>query len=124
MVFMFEANISQCQATTSKAGSGEVYAGVFTSLKRMWQQEGFAGFMKGNGINVVRVGHWATGAVETDPRYCPTLPSNSRHMARSRTSFPSGLVTRFCPHPCASAPALEPGSSLSVSRGVSAGTRR
>lgn len=49
------ADCSQCQAATGKGGSGQVYGGVFTSLKRMWQQEGFAGFMKGNGINVVRV---------------------------------------------------------------------
>lgn len=44
--------ILQCQA---KGGSGEAYAGVWTSLRRMWKAEGFAGFMKGNGINVVRI---------------------------------------------------------------------
>lgn len=38
------------------ATSGKAYGGVMTSLARMWREEGFAGFMKGNGINVVRVG--------------------------------------------------------------------
>ncbi|KAK1927598.1 mitochondrial carrier domain-containing protein [Papiliotrema laurentii] len=48
--------ILQCQASTgSRAASGEAYAGVWTSLVRMWKAEGFAGFMKGNGINVIRI---------------------------------------------------------------------
>lgn len=29
--------------------------GVWKSLVRMWKEEGFRGFMKGNGINVIRV---------------------------------------------------------------------
>ena len=28
---------------------------MWPSLVRMWKEEGFRGFMKGNGINVVRV---------------------------------------------------------------------
>jgi len=40
---------------SSQAAAGQTYTGVWASLKRMYKQEGFAGFMKGNGINVVRV---------------------------------------------------------------------
>lgn len=43
-------------AANVTATSGQAYGGVWTSLARMWREEGFAGFMKGNGINVVRVG--------------------------------------------------------------------
>jgi hypothetical protein len=46
----------QVQApSSSKSGSGKAYGGVMNGLVRMWKEEGFAGFMKGNGINVVRV---------------------------------------------------------------------
>ncbi|WVF65814.1 hypothetical protein IAT40_000551 [Kwoniella sp. CBS 6097] len=37
------------------AGSGQAYTGVWESLVRMWKNEGWRGFMKGNGINVVRI---------------------------------------------------------------------
>jgi hypothetical protein len=48
--------ILQCQSMGSqKAAAGQAYTGVWPSLVRMYKQEGFAGFMKGNGINVVRV---------------------------------------------------------------------
>ena len=50
--------ILQCQSMgSSKAAAGQAYNGVWASLARMYKQEGFAGFMKGNGINVVRVSH-------------------------------------------------------------------
>lgn len=44
------------QVQSSKpGGAGEAYDGVWRSLVRMWKDEGFQGFMKGNGINVIRV---------------------------------------------------------------------
>ncbi|VDB95165.1 unnamed protein product [Peniophora sp. CBMAI 1063] len=36
-------------------GSAAAYEGVAASLARMWREEGFAGFMRGNGINCVRI---------------------------------------------------------------------
>ncbi|KAK2464317.1 hypothetical protein APHAL10511_003774 [Amanita phalloides] len=36
-------------------GSGSQYKGVWRSLARMWQEEGFKGFMRGNGINCLRI---------------------------------------------------------------------
>ena len=36
-------------------GSGSQYKGVWRSLMRMWQEEGFKGFMRGNGINCLRI---------------------------------------------------------------------
>ncbi|WVR09795.1 hypothetical protein IAU60_006871 [Kwoniella sp. DSM 27419] len=48
--------ILQVQASSpAQAGSGHVYNGVWQSLGRMWKNEGWRGFMKGNGINVVRI---------------------------------------------------------------------
>ncbi|KAG9316494.1 hypothetical protein JVU11DRAFT_2536 [Chiua virens] len=35
-------------------GSDGQYTGVWRSLVRMWKEEGFAGFMRGNGINCLR----------------------------------------------------------------------
>ncbi|WWC87928.1 uncharacterized protein L201_002828 [Kwoniella dendrophila CBS 6074] len=48
--------ILQVQASTSAvSSSGQAYGGVWESLGRMWKNEGWRGFMKGNGINVVRI---------------------------------------------------------------------
>ncbi|KAK8861608.1 hypothetical protein IAR55_002431 [Kwoniella newhampshirensis] len=47
--------ILQVQAASTKGASGQAYTGVWESLGRMWKNEGWRGFMKGNGINVVRI---------------------------------------------------------------------
>jgi hypothetical protein len=46
----------------------------------MWKQEGFQGFMKGNGINVVRVsdGHCEALRMVLIYRFCHTLLYNSQ----------------------------------------------
>ncbi|KAF8629439.1 hypothetical protein AX15_003484 [Amanita polypyramis BW_CC] len=36
-------------------GSDSQYKGVWRSLMRMWREEGFRGFMRGNGINCLRI---------------------------------------------------------------------
>ncbi|TFK20944.1 mitochondrial carrier, partial [Coprinopsis marcescibilis] len=36
-------------------GTSAEYKGVWRSLVRMWKEEGFRGFMRGNGINCVRI---------------------------------------------------------------------
>jgi hypothetical protein len=36
-------------------GSDTQYKGVYRSLVRMWKEEGFKGFMRGNGINCLRI---------------------------------------------------------------------
>lgn len=42
------------QQVQPKSGSGQ-YRGVWASLVRMWREEGFKGFMRGNGINCLRI---------------------------------------------------------------------
>ncbi|KAI0356157.1 mitochondrial carrier [Trametes cingulata] len=37
------------------ASSDKQYKGVWSSLVRMWQEEGFKGYMRGNGINCLRI---------------------------------------------------------------------
>ncbi|KAG9043588.1 hypothetical protein FS837_009377 [Tulasnella sp. UAMH 9824] len=44
--------IQQVQPKRSGAGA---YNGVYRSLVRMWQEEGFRGFMRGNGANCIRI---------------------------------------------------------------------
>jgi len=41
--------IMQCQ------GSEAQYRGVWSGLVKMWQQEGWRGYMRGNGVNVLRI---------------------------------------------------------------------
>lgn len=40
--------------TGGKAGKG-AYSGVISGLTKMWQEEGFKGYMRGNGINCLRI---------------------------------------------------------------------
>ncbi|KAG8921453.1 hypothetical protein FRC01_000245, partial [Tulasnella sp. 417] len=44
--------IQQVQPKRSGAGA---YNGVYRSLLRMWKEEGFRGFMRGNGANCIRI---------------------------------------------------------------------
>lgn len=37
------------------SGGEKQYRGVWTSLVRIWREEGFAGYMRGNGINCLRI---------------------------------------------------------------------
>lgn len=50
-VFLFYFIYRQVQPR----GSESQYKGVWRSLSRMWQEEGFKGFMRGNGINCLRI---------------------------------------------------------------------
>ncbi|TFY65892.1 hypothetical protein EVG20_g5196 [Dentipellis fragilis] len=46
--------IQQVQPT-GKGAADRQYKGVWRSLVRMWREEGFQGYMRGNGINCVRI---------------------------------------------------------------------
>lgn len=52
-----QSSSGPASAASAGAGStsGKAYGALWPSLIRMWKEEGFRGFMKGNGINVVRV---------------------------------------------------------------------
>jgi len=43
------------QQVQPQSSDGRAYRGVWASLVRMWREEGFKGFMRGNGINCVRI---------------------------------------------------------------------
>ncbi|KAG9036306.1 hypothetical protein FS837_001704, partial [Tulasnella sp. UAMH 9824] len=45
---------SSRQVQPKRSGAG-AYNGVYRSLVRMWQEEGFRGFMRGNGANCIRI---------------------------------------------------------------------
>lgn len=44
----------QVQPTPAK-GEKHAYSGVWNGLSRIWREEGFQGFMRGNGINCLRI---------------------------------------------------------------------
>ena len=52
--FFFVSRWSYRQVQPHSQGGGE-YKGVWASLVRMWREEGFKGFMRGNGINCLRI---------------------------------------------------------------------
>jgi hypothetical protein len=45
----------QPKAAKGAAGSKGAYSGVISGLNKMWHEEGFKGFMRGNGINCLRI---------------------------------------------------------------------
>lgn len=45
----------QPRSSAQKSGGKPAYGGVVSGLVKMWQEEGFAGFMRGNGINCLRI---------------------------------------------------------------------
>lgn len=47
--------IMQVQPQSSANKRNRAYNGVWTGLVKMWREEGFAGFMRGNGINCLRI---------------------------------------------------------------------
>jgi solute carrier family 25 phosphate transporter 23/24/25/41 len=46
---------SKAPRAAKPAASKGAYSGVLTGLKKMWVEEGFKGFMRGNGINCLRI---------------------------------------------------------------------
>ena len=50
------------------SGSSNQYKGVWASLVRMWREEGFRGFMRGNGINCLRIIPYRCASVEEGVR--------------------------------------------------------
>ncbi len=47
--------LSASAKAAAAAANKRAYSGVWTGLVKMWQEEGFAGFMRGNGINCLRI---------------------------------------------------------------------
>ncbi|KIM23813.1 hypothetical protein M408DRAFT_76951 [Serendipita vermifera MAFF 305830] len=43
------------QQVQGASGGGATYNGVWNSLVRMWKEEGFRGYMRGNGVNCLRI---------------------------------------------------------------------
>lgn len=47
--------IMQVQPKTVEQGNRGAYSGVIAGLRKMWQEEGLKGYMRGNGINCLRI---------------------------------------------------------------------
>ena len=52
---MFLESDSSARRQVQPRNTGKQYTGVWRSLARIWNEEGFKGFMRGNGINCVRI---------------------------------------------------------------------
>ena len=63
IIMQVQPQSSSSSSSSAAAGTGtgklgaknRAYNGVWTGLVKMWQEEGFAGFMRGNGINCLRI---------------------------------------------------------------------
>ncbi|KAH8083799.1 mitochondrial carrier [Cristinia sonorae] len=121
------------QQVQPASASGQ-YRGVWASLTRMWQEEGFKGFMRGNGINCLRIipysavqfttyeqlKKWftsqgttpldtptrlASGALAGITSVCTTYPLD---LVRSRLSIATASIPFSSPSPVPSTSAAKP----------------
>lgn len=69
------------------SGSNGQYKGVWRSLVRMWEEEGFAGFMRGNGINCLRIVPYSAVQFTTYEQLKKVSEQNS---SRCSTTKPAG----------------------------------
>ncbi|GAA5919203.1 hypothetical protein JCM1841_002500 [Sporobolomyces salmonicolor] len=57
-------------------GNSTQYKGVLHGLKKMWQEEGFRGYMRGNGINVLRIAPYSAVQFSSYELFKGTLMSD------------------------------------------------
>ena len=53
-IYSSSLTVALCRQVQPR-NSGKQYTGVWRSLVRIWKEEGFKGYMRGNGINCVRI---------------------------------------------------------------------
>ncbi|KAN0107347.1 Mitochondrial carrier domain containing protein [Russula decolorans] len=79
--------------------SGKQYTGVWRSLVRIWQEEGFKGFMRGNGINCVRIIPYSAVQFTTYEQLKKWFTSNGKKQLDTPTRLASGAlagITSVC----------------------------
>ncbi|KAI9442425.1 mitochondrial carrier domain-containing protein [Lactarius indigo] len=79
--------------------TGKQYTGVWQSLGRMWREEGFRGFMRGNGINCVRIIPYSAVQFTTYEQLKKWFTSNGKRQLDTPTRLTSGAlagITSVC----------------------------
>ncbi|KAI0066241.1 mitochondrial carrier [Artomyces pyxidatus] len=79
--------------------TGKQYTGVWRSLVRMWNEEGFKGFMRGNGINCVRIIPYSAVQFTTYEQLKKWFTRNGRRQLDTPTRLASGAlagITSVC----------------------------
>jgi len=79
--------------------SGKQYTGVWQSLVRMWREEGFKGFMRGNGINCVRIIPYSAVQFTTYEQLKKWFTSHGKKQLDTPTRLASGAlagITSVC----------------------------
>jgi len=79
--------------------SGTQYTGVWQSLVRMWREEGFRGFMRGNGINCVRIIPYSAVQFTTYEQLKKWFTSHGKKQLDTPTRLASGAlagITSVC----------------------------
>ncbi|KAH9176653.1 mitochondrial carrier domain-containing protein [Lactarius sanguifluus] len=79
--------------------TGKQYTGVWQSLGRMWREEGFRGFMRGNGINCIRIVPYSAVQFTTYEQLKKWFTSNGKKQLDTPTRLTSGAlagITSVC----------------------------
>ncbi|KAF9227460.1 mitochondrial carrier [Gyrodon lividus] len=80
-------------------GSDGQYKGVWRSLVRMWKEEGFKGYMRGNGINCLRIVPYSAVQFTTYEQLKKLFTSNGSKELDTPTRLASGAlagITSVC----------------------------
>ncbi|THH05020.1 hypothetical protein EW146_g10014 [Bondarzewia mesenterica] len=87
------------QQVQPRTGDAKQYKGVWKSLVRMWQEEGFKGFMRGNGINCVRIIPYSAVQFTTYEQMKKFFTQNGKRELDTPTRLLSGAlagITSVC----------------------------
>lgn len=73
-------------------GPGGQYRGIFPSLAKMWREEGFRGYMRGNGVNVLRIAPYSAVQFSSYELFKSTLISNGAEIDTPRRLIAGSLA--------------------------------
>ncbi|KAI5478408.1 mitochondrial carrier protein [Pseudohyphozyma bogoriensis] len=73
-------------------GKNGEYRGIYQSLAKMWREEGFRGYMRGNGINVLRIAPYSAVQFSSYELFKGILASNGAEIDTPRRLIAGSLA--------------------------------
>jgi len=87
------------QQVQPASGGEKQYRGVWSSLMRIWREEGFVGFMRGNGINCLRIVPYSAVQFTTYEQLKKLFTNNGKKALDTPTRLAAGAlagITSVC----------------------------
>ncbi|KZT58579.1 mitochondrial carrier [Calocera cornea HHB12733] len=84
------------QVQPRQAGRAVAYSGVWAGLVKMWREEGFRGFMRGNGVNCVRIVPYSAVQFTSYEQLKKWFSSNGQKKLDTPTRLCAGALAGIC----------------------------